>query len=149
MLKKTDTETSFFKDSVQPVIVGVFSVWVVMKIFGIIAYSIELADFNKVKFNVTEHLVIKNGVATYGSMKNVLELEAVMPSSGGGTSTEWCPGYVAKRGYIVMGQVGGTMVCCNAVDGQYLIPSYDEGEARHYLCGKWPHTDHIIKKIAK
>lgn len=46
-----------------------------------------------------------------------------------------------------MGFVGDDMVCCNAMNGQYMIPSFDEGSERHYLCGKRPYIDHVTIKI--
>lgn len=40
--------------------------------------------------------------------------------------------------------------CCQLADeDQWFVPFKDEGDYRHYLCGKWPNTDHVIQKISK
>lgn len=122
--------------------------WVLLKIIGTLMYTYELAQFHSIDWSLNEHGIAFNGSPTFGPQTSTSEIKSVVPDTGGGPVSEWCPNTTSMNGYLVMGWAGDIGVCCNMADDfAGSIPFYDEGRFRHYFCGKWPHTDHIYQPI--
>lgn len=107
-------------------------------------YTYELAEFHGVDWSLKNHGIAMNGHSSFGGLTDIADLEAVAPKSGGGPVSEWCQGITSMRGYVSMSFVGDLSVCCWAAnDTQRMVPFKEEDGKRHYMCGKWPHIDHV------
>ncbi len=115
---------------------------------GTLMYTREVANFYGYKWSLSEHGFALNGQGVMGDMINVVsDLAAVTPPTGEGAIVEWCPGITSERGFVTMGFVEGQAVCCLADESQWLVPFKDVDGQRHYLCGSWPHIDHVYRDL--
>jgi hypothetical protein len=115
---------------------------------GTLMYTREVASFYGYDWSFSEHGFVLNGKGMMGDMVSVAsDLAAITPSTGGGAIEEWCPGVTSERGFVTMGFVGDTAVCCLAEENQWLVPFKDIDGQRHYLCGAWPNLDHVVRSL--
>lgn len=138
--------------SLYSVVATFIFLWFIYMTIATIMYTYRVADFYDVDYSFGEHGIALNGRTAFGNQINVTDL-AVSPIEGGGNIQDWCPGVESKRGFLTMGFVGEDeqkAVCCYVSDyNQWLVPFKDVGDTRHYLCGKWPHLDHVTQPISQ
>lgn len=96
------------------------------------------------------HGISINGNATSAQVINVRDLLAYPEDASGSSPQEICRDVKSSSGSVTLSFIGGYAICCQLADeDQWFVPFKDEGDYRHYLCGKWPNTDHVIQKISK
>lgn len=137
-------------NSIKYVIFGLFIGYVLNQIYNTTMYNIKLADFYGEDYSFSQKGIVLNGSIANGQMISVRDLEALSPGDGLHTVPELCPHITSKRGHNTLSFVGDISVCCWVADEkQWLVPYKDVGENRHYLCGKYPHLDHVIQPLTK
>lgn len=134
--------------SVKTLVFGLICGYVLYQVTGTVMYTIKVAEFYGVDWNWNDLHIALNGRTAFGNQISIAsDLAVVTPESGGGSIEEWCPGVSSERGFLSLGFVGDTAVCCSAEEDQWLVPFKDVDGQRHYLCGAWPNLDHVVRNL--
>ncbi len=138
-----------FKNDVAGLIAGGFICYVLYQILATGMYTYHLNKFLERDYSFKEHGFALNGKSLSGDTINVRDLLAYTPEPIGSSVQEMCRDVQSERGHTTLGFVGEYAVCCwTADEDQWLVPYKEVGDTRHYLCGAWPHLDHVTQKIA-
>lgn len=127
-----------------------FSFWMCWSLIGTVGYTYNLAEFYDIDYSFSEHGIALNGRTAFGSTIHLDDLEALPPKPNGSSVEEMCPNVASNRGYLVLGFVGDTAVCCTVGhEGQMHVPFKDEEGYRVYLCGDFPNLHEVKQPLDK
>lgn len=135
------------KEAIAAVIGGAVITAVAVQFVSTGFYTFRLAEFYGDDWSLFEHGIALNGRTGWGNKINVSDLETKRPPAGSGSVQDWCQHVepAGSKSFVTLSVVGETSVCCWAHENQYLVPFRDDIEEgyRHYLCGEWPHLEHV------
>lgn len=133
------------------VVAGAFVAYVIYELIATAMYTHALVDFYEIEdYSLTQHGIAINGRTTGQFPANLITVTdlAVTIPDGGASVPELCSHVTSNRGHTTLSVVSDEPVCCWAEANQYLVPFRQVDGRREYLCGSWPHLDHVSQDLS-